>query len=303
MTAQRSDAERGTYAPIRCLLVLAVGLLLGLQCSAQTDQIYTLPTLRPPLPAYTGPLPVTESFILTSPLPIISSTVIPPAGVLILLPGGNGDIQLTPFAPSATVGSDGTLDINSSNFLVRSRWLFAAQHFVVITLDAATDFIATTGLKGQQGNPAHVADVVQVIQWARTTYPGLKVWLVGTSRGTAGAWVASMNAPPTGPDGLVFSSPVNVISDPDGLPNATLARITVPTLLVNNLKSACSVALPAADVTVATMLTGSPEVGNFNVDGGYPPLTSDTCGALSYHGYFGIEPITVLLISDWIKVF
>lgn len=300
---------------LRSLLVLASLLLLATTSYAQVseDSVVTLTVSRPPV---TGPSPVTQSFIVSPPPGGVAAA----KKVLILLPGRTGDIQLTPASQVATFpGSDGTLDVNSGNFLVRSRWLLASQGFVVITLDSATDFQQLpSGLVGQQGSYAHVTDVLQVIAWARAI-PGLpaniQVWLVGTSRGTAGAWVAGgspsvspvipPNPPPTGPDGLVFTSPINTTSDVDSLLAAPLGSITVPTLIFNNKASTCASALATGDTAVLKALTSlsttvAPLKANQNVsDAGFPALSSN-CEALSPHGYFGIEPEVVTKISTWI---
>jgi len=283
---------------LRWLLTLPLFLLISTAALAQ-DSVVTL-TLPPTRVPITGPSPVTESFIVSAPLvpAAITSVTPPPVAVLILLPGGNGDIHLTP------AGAGGTLDINSNNFLTRSRWLFAGHDFYVLTLDAASDYLLTTDvLTGHQGDADHVSDVEAVIQYARTTYPGLPVWLVGTSRGTAGAFVAASAGPPVGPDGLVFSSAINDVTsppDPDSLLSASLSSITVPVLLVNDAGNTCTNTLPSGDSGVKKALTGAPVVDIINIPaGGLLPLT-DNCHALSDHGYFGRERIAVQKISNWI---
>jgi hypothetical protein len=279
-----------TYS--RSFLLIAAISLLSSTSFALEDSVVTLTVPRAPL---VGPPPVTESFIVSESAPAPA----PPAtAVLILLPGGNGDIQLTPLVP------DGTLDINSSNFLVRVRWLLASQTFVVFTLNAASDFLQwANGLDGYQGSSAHITDVLQVISYARSTYPGLPVWLVGTSHGTAGAFVAAANLPPAGPDDLVFTSPLNVNTkppNPDSLLSANLPAIVVPTLLLNNKAATCPAALYTGDPAVLAKLTGAPARANQNLNGGFLAL-SDSCDALSPHGYFGIESATVTKIRAWIK--
>lgn len=272
-------------------------LLVFAPSSFAQDSVVTLTLTRTPI---IGPSPVTESFIVSTPLPVItSSPPINPVAVVILLPGGNGDVHLTP------MGIDGTLDINSNNFLTRSRWLFAGHNLIVLTLDAASDYLITTPtvLKHHQGDLDHIGDVDAVIQYARSTYPGLPVWLVGTSRGTAGAFVAASAGPTTGPDGLVFSSALNGSTlplDPDSLFSATVSSIIVPVLLVNDLGNTCMNTLPSGDPAVKKALTGSPVVNIINIPaGGLLPLT-DNCDPLSDHGYFGRERIAVQEIANWV---
>jgi len=286
MIAIPSYFKHGGGKYLFSLAILVVCLLLTTTAFAQVDVVQTLTVTRPPV---TGPTPVTQSFIVTAP----PGT---PTAVVILLPGGDGNIQLTP------AGSDGTLDINSNNFLVRSRWLFAGHGFYTITLNSASDFqLLPDGLKDEQGSAAHVTDVLQVIAWARTAEPGLPVWLVGTSRGTAGAFVAAQYGPGLGgPDGLVFTSPVNSSTDPDSLLAANLSAITVPVLLLGDSGDSCASTLPAGNATVKGALASSPKVHNEILPSGdLVPLT-DSCNALSDHGFFGLEDKAVRRIAVWI---
>jgi hypothetical protein len=308
-------SELRPFRPTRWLLLSMVASLFTLPCSAgkndNVDSVTTLAITRSPVGSYTGTLQ--QNFILTNP----ATAGITPTPVVILLPGGDGNIHLYPLNSTVVLqdGSgpfpNGSLHINSSNFLVRSRWYFASRGFVTITLDAATDFKASsTGLTGQQGSTAHVTDVLQVIAWARTNYPGLPVWVIGTSRGPAGAFVAAAYSPTAGgPDGLVFTSPLNTsTTDPDSLANTatlTLSAIGVPTLLVGDVNDTCAASNPLSNATIAASLTGVPtvDVGVLTVGSLTmvvdPPLTGP-CNALSYHGFFGIEASTVNSIGQWI---
>jgi hypothetical protein len=265
-------------------------------CRAAVDSVTTLCiTDRSAVGGYTGPL--TQSFILTKPLTFSGN-------VVILLDGGDGNIQLTPATAGCPETTTGSLDINSSNFLVRTRWLFASDGCVVITLDEASDFKATIGLVDHQSDPNHLTDILQVISWARANYSGSNVWVVGTSRATAGAFLAALNPAPAGPDGLVFTSPVNDAGDPDSLLRISgnpLPLIKVPTLVTSNPADACPASTPSRDTSVVGMLISAPVTGYLSFPGGNPPLT-DPCDGLSAHGYFGIEPSTVNSIVQWIIV-
>jgi len=274
------------------LLILA--LLLTAATSFAQDFVCTLPVSRDPTSV------ITQSFIVSAPPT--------PSAVLILLPGGAGIIKLTPTTPNSspictasTPSTDGTLEINSSNFLVRSRWLFAGHGFYTISLNAATDFLSTTnGLTDEQGSANHISDVLDIISWARTTVPDVPVLIVGTSRGTGGAFVAGLNSSPAGPDGLVFTDPINNTTDPDSLLNAKLSAISVPVLLMDDAGNTCTGTLNSGNVAVKKALTSSPEVSREQVPaGGLIPLT-DSCKELSDHGFFGVEDKAVAKIVAWI---
>lgn len=287
VTKFSADFSPGHYRRLSSLILLAACLLLTTTSNAQVvvDTVYTIPVNRPPLGA-------TQSFIVSTPLsPAI------PTFVAILLAGANGNIQLTPVGTS-----DGTLDVSSSNFLVRSRWLFAGHGFYTIALDIATDFPLPQGLTDLQGSANHITDVLQVIAWARAAQPGLPVWVIGTSRGTAGAFVAGQYSPGAGgPDGLVFTDSINNPSDPDSLVMAPLAGITVPVLFVNETGNACAGTLAGGNAAVVKKLTSSTKVSQEEIGkGNLLPLT-DACHALSEHGFFGVEETAVHKIALWIE--
>ena len=284
--------ELGWIWPVTAAL-LATILLAGGTAFAQVPQadsadvVQTLLLSRAPVSNPAPPV-LSESFIVT-PTPN-------PTAIAILLPGGAGLIGL---APNGTGG--GTLDVNSHGFLVRSRYLFAGHNLDVITLDAATDFyLLPDGLADQQGSAAHISDILAVIAWARSKAPGLPVWIVGTSRGTGGAFVAGLYSPAQGgPDGLVLAASVNDANDPDSLLTVNLTGITVPVLLINDAGSTCSLATTAGEKPVLKALKHSPRKGIESVASGKLTALTDNCSALSDHGFFGIEDTTVNDIAVW----
>jgi len=281
-----SNCKRPAWIWPATLTLLAAILLFGATALAQ-DVVQTLPLSRTPV-SNPPPAVLSESFIVT---------VTPaPTAIVILLPGGAGLIQLAP-----TGAGDGMLDVNSHNFVVRSRSLFAGHNLDTITLDAATDFyLLPEGLAGQEGSAAHVSDILEVISWARSEVPGLPVWIVGTSRGTGGAFVAGSYSPAQGgPDGLVFAASVNDSNDPDSLLMANLANITVPVLLINDAGSACSIARIAGQPPVLKALKQSPRKGAERVPSGGLTALTGNCDALSDHGFFGIEDTAVRDIAVW----
>jgi hypothetical protein len=270
--------------------VLAVVVILIAQSYATAqDSVQTLTLTRAAVTGSTASLPLTEKFIVT-PAP---STV---KGVLILLTGGNGELGLstTPF---------NALAINQNNFLVRSRWLFASEGFEVLTLGLASDFLSLpNGLTGYFGSSQHISDVAEVIAWARTQNPGVPVWLVGTSNGTIGGVFVAASLSPSqgGPDGLVLTSPITNNPADGSVFSASLGSIVVPTLILSNIQDGCSYCPPLNDFELREALIGAPIATVLFVAGGNTPLT-DACDALSFHGYFGIEPIVVSIITDWIN--
>ncbi len=367
VTKISSGSGHWVYQRLGSLAILAACLLLASTSFAE-GFVHTLTVSRPPV---TGAPPVTQSFIVSMPYAPAVPTV-----VVILLSGGDGNIQLSPtvnplpitatsiatnvltvtvnnaslavgdqvyiqgtdesflngqtakvasltgsapvytgftanFAASDYTNTSDTgtvstygLDVNSSNFKVRSRWLFGGHGYYVITLDSATDFqLLPNGLIDQEGSAAHVTDVLQVIAWARAQNPGLPVWVIGTSRATTGAFIAGQYSPGAGgPDGLVLTNPVNDSGDPDSVLAANLAGISVPVLILTDKGNTCPVTLASGDAAVVKALKSStsPKVSNEVVAaGGLIALTSD-CNALSDEGFFGVEDTTINKIALWI---
>jgi hypothetical protein len=123
-----------------------------------------------------------------------------PTAVVILLPGGGGLLQLS----SEGIGSGG------DNFCVRTRQRYARAGFAVAVPDAPSDH--PQGLDGFRATQGHADDLSALVQHLRAAYPGVRVWLVSTSRGTISATNAlARYAPPQGPDRIVLTSSVTRI--------------------------------------------------------------------------------------------
>ncbi|MEP9351086.1 alpha/beta fold hydrolase [Xanthobacter sp. KR7-225] len=219
--------------------------------------------------------------------------VAPPAprAVLVMLPGGAGNVGIRP---------DGTL-ARGDNFLVRTRAQFAARGFAVLIPDAA----GTGNLRGRRRTPAY-GDVVRALAAFAGKQTGRPVFLVGTSQGAIAAANGAARAPAgqmtgqiTGEvAGLVLTEAVSVLGGSrESVYDADLAAVRVPVLILANRDDACPVSPPAQAPKIAAALSGAPSVTVEEVAGGRP---GKPCGALSPHGYLGIEDEVVGLISAWI---
>src|SRR5262249_13252009 len=121
------------------------------------------------------------------------------------------------------------------------------------------------------------------------------VWLVGTSMGTISAVSVASQLDTGGPDGIVLTSTVQPALSAGGGCGPR------PTLLVPQ-QSGCLPVSPFS-VRAAAALSVSPfprhELLTFSstriIAGSNP------CGALSPHGYLGIEGDVVHAIVEWIK--
>jgi dienelactone hydrolase len=231
------------------------------------------------LPTRSG---VTQSYML------VPARAASPKIIALMFPGGFGQLHLP---------TDGTLPKwgRSGNFLVRSRDLFRDDEMGVAILDAPSDHQREGLTDGVRLSNEHVEDVRAVVRDLRARYPGAKIMLVGTSRGTlSAAYVA--RALGADIDGVVETSSLFAGSGGRGgsasLGNFDWDTIKVPLLFVHHENDACN----SCPYSWARHL--SEHYPLVTVRGGSAP-ESDPCEAMSAHGYIGKEAETVAAIKDW----
>jgi predicted alpha/beta-hydrolase family hydrolase len=208
------------------------------------------------------------------------------------------------------VGGDGIVGIpdqataawtRDGSFLVRSSTLFRSRGFYTVIVDVPSD--RRGGLGGFRGTQEHMTDIAAVIADVRLRTPGVPLWLIGSSNGTASAAnVAARLAPPAGPDGLVLTATVpRPIIPPEGSGSVRrppgLADIRVPTLLVHNRLDACTELAGAQALLSMFMNTPRLEMLLFSSPPG-PEVSS--CGLYGAHSFYGLEDQVVAAISAWI---
>jgi pimeloyl-ACP methyl ester carboxylesterase len=263
---------------------VALGLLAGVLAAgaAMADDA--------PAPPHEGKLVtiptragVTQDFLLVQP------AAGPPAAAVVLFAGGDGDLHLADRGPGT----------KSTNFLVRSRYLFADAGFLVAVPDTPSDHRSGYG-KSFRGSEEHAADIAALIAYLRTQ-AGVPVWLIGTSMGTLSAAKGALLSA-DGPDGLVLTSSITRHTRQTILtvPDLSLAKIRIPTLVVAHREDACGSTPASGAQEIATRLTAARKVEVKLFDGGSTP-EGDPCEPISRHGYIGIEPEVVAAIAAWIK--
>ena len=179
--------------------------------------------------------------------------------------------QAPTYAVILMPGGKGIMSPGSGNFLIRSRAIFAEGPFVAASTDATS-------------KPDRIMAIANDLQ---RRYPGIKVYVVGTSRSTEATM--ALARPLDGKvAGFVHSSSMNPIAgfDPRGLKSRNL--------IVLHKNDACTVTKPS---------NGAASHARFGTDliemsGGRS--TGDDCEAFAYHGYNGIERETVDKIKQWI---
>ena len=221
---------------------------------------------------------VTQSYLLAA----------PEAGkaraVAILFPGGAGKTDLERETARKV--------LDRGNFLVRTRQLFSGQGVAAAVMDAPSD--QPNGMDDQfRLGTAHAEDIGKVVSDLKKRFPGLPVFLVGTSRGTISAASAGRQLGKT-VDGVVLTSTLFLANRAQpGLSGFDFAAIPSPLLFVHHVDDGCNVTPYSSAKRVADRF---PVI---SVSGGLPPQ-SKPCEAMSQHGYLGKESETVEAIANWI---
>jgi hypothetical protein len=208
-----------------------------------------------------------------------------PKAVAILFPGGAGKQSLLRRPVEVVLGPRG-------NFLVRSAEQLLAPELAVLILDCPSD--NAEGMNDAfRISDEHAADVRAVLAALRARFQGVKLHLVGTSRGTvSAAYVAQELGPAV--DGVVMTSSVFRASGNNlGLSLFRFERLKTPLLLVHHAEDGCPFcpygqALKLADKLPLITVRGSIEP------------ESGPCDPLANHGFFGREAPVVQAIRNWI---
>lgn len=205
-----------------------------------------------------------------------------PKGTLLLFPGGGG-------ANVIRKRRKGGYRI-SRNFLVRSAYLFARAGFTGVIVDAPSDHSGGMSNEFRQSKE-HQEDIIGIVNYLmKRGYEN--ILLVGMSRGTLSIGYLATAMKDSRLKGVVLTSSMNDIAF---LP---LGKIRYPTLFVHHLSDGCHVTEYGGAVSNYQKLISSPRKHFLSVSGGDTPQ-SRACGALSEHGFFGIEKGVVLAIADW----
>ena len=210
-----------------------------------------------------------------------------PQAVALLLIGGGGAINLR--------REDGQVRFQQGNFLPRARREFIRNGVLPVILDNPSDQQAGAGMSDRfRAGAEHVADMRAVIAEMKKRYPGLPVFIVGTSRSTLSA--AHLGAALEGEAaGTVLTSSL-FFADTRGravaLASFEWSRVKLPLLLVHHADDGCG-ATPYFEA--ARLAKRFPLV---TVNGG-KPAESGPCDPFAQHGFYGREAQTVDAIAAW----
>lgn len=220
---------------------------------------------------------VTQSYLLSA----------PEAGkaraVAVLFPGGLGKTDLERETARAL--------LDRGNFLVRTRRLFSALGIAAVVVDAPSD--QPNGMEDEfRLGEAHTEDIGKVVADLKTRFPGLPVFLVGTSRGTISAASIGKRLGPA-VDGVALTATLFLATrQQPGLSGFDFASIPSPLLFVHHVNDGC------AYTPYSSAKRLSERYPLVTVSGGLPPQ-SKPCDAMSEHGFLGREAGTVEAIARW----
>lgn len=241
--------------------------LLSAAAGARAQEIVMLPTRDG----------VTQSYLLTAPAGD------KPAAAAILFPGGPGLIRLR--------NEGGRIRLGEGNFLVRSRRLFVERGVVAAVMDAPSDQPRGVDDWFRLGDK-HAADIRRVADDLTRRFPGIPVFLVGTSRGTVSAAAAGRALGET-VAGVVLTSSLFIGGrNGPGLSGFDFTSIRAPVLVVHHANDGCR------DTPYRDAKNLSTRFPLITVQGGDPPR-SNPCEAFSAHGFLGKEPETVEAMVNW----
>jgi hypothetical protein len=238
-------------------LALLIGVVLWGEAFPQ--ELVTLPT-RPG---------VTQSFFIAN----MGARKAEAAALMLI--GGGGNINLRV--------EGGQVRFGQGNFLPRSRREFIRNGVLPVILDNPSDQQAGSGMSDQfRESAAHATDVRAVVAEVKRRYPGLPVFVVGTSRSTISAAHLAVAL-----DGEIAGVVLSASFLPfDG------SKVRMPVLLVHHVDDGCrhTPYREAARLEKRYALV--------SVHGGKPP-ESGPCEPFSAHGFLGKEPQTVDAIAAW----
>ena len=215
-----------------------------------------------------------------------------PEAVALLYVGSEGAINLRM--------EDGQPKFGQRNFLPRSRREFIRNGILPVILDVPSDQVA--GMSDEfRMSDTHRLDTRGVITEVKRRYPGLPVFLVGTSRGTLSAAYVGAGL---GSDvaGVVLTASYfqhlagrnrNKRVEPK-LSAFKWHTLRVPVLIVHHAEDSCE----STPYPEALKLMRQYQYPLITVFGGKPP-ESGPCEPLAAHGFYGMEAKTLDAIAGW----
>ncbi|WP_147394056.1 S9 family peptidase [Paraburkholderia sp. BL23I1N1] len=182
------------------------------------------------------------------------------------------------------------------NFLIRTAGYWTSAGDAIAIVDAPSD--QSSGMNDAfRLSEAHAQDLHAVVATLRQRFPGAKIALVGTSRGTISVGNVLQREPHLA-DAYVLTSPVTIAARGErGLSGMHWDLGATPVLVVSNENDACRVSpfnaarALAEDSRLQFLAVSSSERGG---------ARANECGAKAPHGFLGIETQVLSAVSRWL---
>ena len=222
---------------------------------------------------------------VTQPFLIFDTGEVKPQAIALLYTGGGGRIGLRQ--------EDGEVKYRPHNFLVRAAADFARNGVLPVVMDAPSDQNELTD--DYRRGSAQSADARAVLGELKRRYPGVPVYLVGTSRGTISAAFLGQELGDQ-VAGVVLTSSMfgssNMRRQAPNLRGFDYGGIRTRLLFVHHREDGCEHTPYSAAVRLAARYP------LISVTGG-KPAESGPCEPYAAHGYFGRERETAAAIAAW----
>jgi pimeloyl-ACP methyl ester carboxylesterase len=180
----------------------------------------------------------------------------------------------------------------STNMLIRIREQLVDADIADAIVDSPSDKLPQGMDDAFRLSAEHLADIRAVIADLNKRFPGAKIFLVGTSRGTISAAAIAVKIPDS-IQGVVLSSTVTQRDKIGGaLSTFDFKAIKTPVLFVHHRDDGC----PTSPYWAVERLAKSAAL--VSVSGGDPPQ-SGPCDPMSPHGYFGRDAPVVMAMKSW----
>lgn len=213
--------------------------------------------------------------------------------VAVLFPGDVGLIHLRK--------EGGQIKFHQGNFVVRARAEFVKRGVMAAVIDAPSDRQSgpfSTGMSDDfRFSEKLSTDIAAVLADRHKRFPGVPMFLIGTSRGTVSAAPLAVKFSQQ-ISGVVLTSTcfrqtgTQTTNAGPCLSGFDFRTIKIPLLFMHHLSDGCIIT-PYED---ATRL--SKDYPLITVSGGLPPK-SDECEPFSAHGFYGRESATIEEIVNW----
>ena len=214
-----------------------------------------------------------------------------PSAVVVIFSGGDGDVQFT---------DDGTITKGAQNFAVRTRMLLQQHGLATAVLSTPDD---NRDLRLFAASSGYAEDVENVMAMLRARFPGVPIWMHGTSRGTVSIAEAApkIKNPANRPDGIVFSSSVTERSKYDVVFDGDLAGLTMAVLVLQHKDDPCYVTPPDGAEKLLQALTRAKPKRLVMIAGGGAHARGADCMPHSHHGFIDVEAEAIDTMVDFIR--